>query len=156
MIGGYLYFPLTMLDATSLVVFMGWISESIALQLGALFLYGGIAFSFLAACIQRGFFKGLYELLNSIQVFSDVLSYLRLYALGLAGMLVAATFNTMGLSFGWVGIFVILFGHLMNISLSVMSAVIHGLRLNFIEWYRYSFEGGGRLFNPLRLRKMSH
>jgi len=31
-----------------------------------------------------------------------------------------------------------------------MSGVIHGLRLNFIEWYHYSFEGDGKLFNPLK------
>ena len=156
MIGGYLYFPVTMLDATSLLLFMGLVTKSFALFYGVILLYGGVGWAFLAAVFQRGIVKGLQELLNSIQVFSDVLSYLRLYALGLAGMLVASTFNKMGLNFGYAGIFIILGGHIMNLGLSVMSGVIHGLRLNFIEWYRYSFEGGGRLFNPLRLKKTSY
>src|SRR5690606_36475467 len=96
----------------------------------------------------------LMETLNVIQVFSDVLSYLRLYALGLAGMIVAQTFNELGAKFGIVvGILIILVGHTVNVSLSIMSGVIHGLRLNFLEWYHYCWEGGGKLFNPLRLRK---
>ena len=94
--------------------------------------------------------KGLGEISNLVQVFADVLSYLRLYALGVAGASMAATFNEMGMSvglvFGWI---IILFGHSVNILLGVMAGMIHGLRLNFIEWYHYSFEGGGRLFRPL-------
>jgi V/A-type H+-transporting ATPase subunit I len=63
--------------------------------------------------------------------------------------------TTLGIELGVIAtIFVILFGHLINISLSAMSATIHGLRLNFLEWYRFCFEGGGRLFNPLRIRKV--
>lgn len=97
------------------------------------------------------------ETLNVIQVFSDVLSYLRLYALGMAGMIVAQTFNGLGERFGIViGTIIILIGHTVNINLSIMSGVIHGLRLNFLEWYHYCFEGGGKLFNPLRLRKSKH
>jgi V/A-type H+-transporting ATPase subunit I len=92
--------------------------------------------------------------MNMVQIFGDVLSYIRLYALALAGMMVASTFNNLGISVGIIGgIFIILFGHLTNVSLSIMGGVIHGLRLNFLEWYHYSFEGGGRLFNPLRLKK---
>ena len=62
----------------------------------------------------------------------------------------------MGIELGLVGTgdLVILIGHLINMSLSIMGGTIHGLRLNFLEWYQYSFEGGGRLFNPLRLRKV--
>ena len=98
----------------------------------------------------------LLELTNGIQLFSDILSYLRLYALALAGMVMADTVNTtLGIEFGVIAtVFVIVFGHLINISLSSMSATIHGLRLNFLEWYRYSFEGGGKLFNPLRIQKV--
>ena len=48
------------------------------------------------------------------------------------------------------GFFILLCGHGVNIVLGIMGGVIHGLRLNFLEWYRHCFEGGGRLFNPLR------
>jgi V/A-type H+-transporting ATPase subunit I len=89
-----------------------------------------------------------------IQVFADVLSYLRLYALALAGMIMATTFNDMGMTVGLLGGFiVILAGHAVNILLGIMAGVIHGLRLNFIEWYHFSFDGGGRLFKPLKLLK---
>ena len=77
-----------------------------------------------------------------------------MYALALASTVLAETFNGMGEMVGLVGgFFVVIIGHGINISLSTMSGVIHGLRLNFIEWYHYSFEGGGRLFKPLMLLK---
>ena len=116
-------------------------------------LYGGIGLAFVFALIQKKW-GAFHELMNVVQIFGDVLSYIRLYALALAGMMVASTFNSLGVSAGLLGgIVIILFGHLTNISLSIMGGVIHGLRLNFLEWYHYSFEGGGRLFNPLRLKK---
>ncbi len=67
----------------------------------------------------------------------------------------ARTFNSMGLEIGLVvGSVVILAGHSINLLLGTMGGVIHGLRLNFIEWYHYSFDGEGRLFNPLRRLRM--
>jgi V/A-type H+-transporting ATPase subunit I len=47
------------------------------------------------------------------------------------------------------GILVIMIGHLVNLALAIMGGVIHGLRLNFLEWYHYSFIGGGKPFKPL-------
>jgi len=83
-----------------------------------------------------------------------VLSYLRLYALGLAGSLMAVTFNQMGTEFGLAtGVFIILLGHIANLGIVAMAGTIHGLRLNFLEWYHFCFEGGGKLFNPLQLRR---
>ncbi len=150
--GGYLYFP-KMLNATTIVNFMDLISKPVAYAWGEQMLYGGIGLAFVFALIQKKW-GAFHELMNVVQIFGDVLSYIRLYALALAGMMVASTFNSLGVSAGLLGgIVIILFGHLTNISLSIMGGVIHGLRLNFLEWYHYSFEGGGRLFNPLRLKK---
>lgn len=42
------------------------------------------------------------------------------------------------------------FGHLLNIALCLMGGVIHGLRLNFLEWYRWCFDGSGRKFVPFK------
>jgi V/A-type H+-transporting ATPase subunit I len=152
LIGGYLYFP-SMLNATSLVHFSLGISKPAATEVGIQLLYGGIAFAVIAALIQRRL-GGLTEILNVVQVFADVLSYLRLYALALAASIMAETFNDIGTSVGFAaGALVILAGHGVNILLGTQSGVIHGLRLNFIEWYHYSFEGGGRLFNPLKKLK---
>ncbi|MCX6987213.1 MAG: V-type ATP synthase subunit I [Chlamydiae bacterium] len=152
MIGAYLFFPIK-LSAISIVQFMGWIEASTAGAFGIQLLYTGIGVAVVLALIQKRW-KGISEILNMIQVFADVLSYLRLYALALAGMIMATTFNDMGMTVGLLGGFiVILAGHAVNILLGIMAGVIHGLRLNFIEWYHFSFDGGGRLFKPLKLLK---
>lgn len=148
-VGGYLYLPAT-LKATSLVEFMGWIHKDTTASVGLQLLYGGIGLAVIAALIQKKL-KGLLEIPNGIQIFSDILSYLRLYALALASSIMARTSNEMGAKAGLVvGFVIIIVGHIINLSLGTMGGVIHGLRLNFIEWYHYSFEGEGKLFNPLR------
>ena len=151
-IGGYLYFPVS-LKATSIMEFLGFIQRDTANTVGLQLLYGGMGVAVLLALIQKRL-KGIGEIALVIQVFADVLSYLRLYALALASTIMARTFNDMGLGIGLVvGALVILLGHSINILLGTMGGVIHGLRLNFIEWYHYCFEGEGKLFNPLRKLK---
>jgi V/A-type H+-transporting ATPase subunit I len=110
--------------------------------------------AFIAAWIDRKW-GAFHELLNVVQVFADVMSYLRLYALALGGVVMARTFNDrLGIDMNlFAGALVILIGHTINITLAIMGGVIHGLRLNFLEWYHYSFEGGGRLFNPLKIQR---
>ncbi|HEY5259969.1 MAG TPA: V-type ATP synthase subunit I, partial [Rhabdochlamydiaceae bacterium] len=106
------------------------------------------------ALIQKKW-AGFLEIMNLIQIFADVLSYLRLYALALAGAMMASTFNGIGEIMGlFIGIVAMFIGHVVNISMSLMSGVIHGLRLNFLEWYHYCFIGGGRLFKPLKRLKV--
>ncbi len=152
-VGGYLYFP-SKLHATSLVNFLGWMSKSTAQAVGLELIWVGIGGAVVLALIQKRL-KGLSEIMNVITVFGDVLSYLRLYALSLAATIMADTFNGIGSSVGLVfGAIIILAGHCVNISLGTMGGVIHGLRLNFIEWYHYSFEGGGRLLRPLHKLKI--
>lgn len=148
MVGGYLFFP-SLLNATILPEFLGWVGRSSAREIGLQMLFGGIGFATLVAIIQRRW-KGINEITNMIQVFADVLSYLRLYALSLAGSIMASTFNQEGSAMGYFfGFIVILLGHGINLLLSFMGGVVHGLRLNFLEWYHYCFDGGGRLFKPL-------
>jgi len=152
-IGGYLYFPFY-LDATSMLHFLMHIDKAQAAQMGIYLLGIGVSLAVIVAIIRDKFF-GVFEVMNGIQIFSDVLSYLRLYALGLAGAIMASVINEMSESMTFIlAVFVLIVGHIVNITLSIMSGVIHGLRLNFIEWYHYSFEGGGKMFNPLR--KISH
>jgi len=114
---------------------------------------GGIGVAWVLSIIRHGW-TGIFEVMILIQVFADTLSYLRLYALGLAGAIVASTINEIASSIPLIlGVLLILVSHMINIVLSTMSGIIHGLRLNFLEWYHYSFEGGGRKFQPLRLLK---
>lgn len=150
LIGGYLFCP-SVIGATSMVQFLGILDIEAARQTGLQLLGVGLAFAIVSSLIQHGL-RGLEELFRSIQVFGDSLSYLRLYALGLASMNLAATFNSIGESVGFVyGAIIIFIGHSTNILLATMGGVIHGLRLNFLEWYHYCFDGGGRRFKPLKL-----
>lgn len=99
-------------------------------------------------------FDGLKSLTGITKIFGDVLSYMRLFALGLASASLAITFNQLavqvyhampgtGLLFS---ILVLLMGHALNIILGIMSGVVHGLRLNFIEFYNWSVSDEGYPF----------
>ncbi len=148
-IGAYLYVP-HYLQATSIIHFALGIPKSVA-QDGLYLIVGGISLAFILGIIQHRL-KGLLEPMTVIQIFADTMSYLRIYALSLAGAMVSATINEFaGATIFVVGAVLFLIGHITNIALSIMGGVIHGLRLNFLEWYHYSFEGGGKKFNPLRL-----
>jgi len=151
-VGGYFYFP-SVVHAPTLANVLGLIPEGTAHKWGEQLIYGGMGLAVVLALIQKRM-GGISEIMNVIQIFADVLSYLRLYALALASMIMASTFNAMGMQVGLgIGFIIILLGHSINITLATMGGVIHGLRLNFLEWYHYCFEGGGRKFNPLRLLK---
>lgn len=149
-IGGYFFFPKMVDNATSMFHFLGLVPKKAGNEIGEQLLYIGLGLAVLLAIIQHKK-KGIEEPLKCIQVFADILSYLRLYALALAGMIMASTFNQIGRDVGFaLGFFIIILGHATNMVLGIMGGFIHGLRLNFLEWYHYSFEGGGKLFNPLK------
>lgn len=103
---------------------------------------------------------GLWDTYNTVTgLLGDVLSYLRLYALGLAGAMLGMAFNDMGrmvLGDGsnavlWIPfILLVLVGHTLNIAMCALGAFVHPLRLNFLEFFKNSgYEGSGRKFNPL-------
>lgn len=148
-IGGYFYFPYY-LGASSAFNFLTGISPQAVGPEGLYMMIGGTVLATVISIYQNRLL-GLLEPMTGIQIFADVLSYLRLYALGLAGAIVSATINELaGGLFIVFAVPLILLGHIVNIILAIMGGVIHGLRLNFLEWYRWSFEGGGKMFNPLR------
>ncbi len=106
--------------------------------------------------------EGILGLLGITQLFADVLSYLRLFALGLASSVLGSIFNDMGMKIheafpGIVGyilmLLVVFSGHSINLILAVMGGFIHGLRLNFLEFYRYCFEGTGYMYAPFILHQ---
>lgn len=148
LIGAYFYLPVY-LHSVSLIHYALHLPFAFGGTVGLYIMLAGIICALLGGICQRGW-KGLDELTAIIQVFSDALSYLRIYALGLAGAMVGGTIMQMGERFPpLIGALIVVFGHSVNIVLSIMSGVIHGLRLNFIEWYHYSFDGGGRMLRPL-------
>jgi len=151
--GGYLYIPYY-LKATSLLYYVFGIDPQLGAEFGLHLVYAGVGLAALIGLIQHGI-KGLFECMHVIQVFGDVLSYLRIYALGTAAYIVAETVNHMAAKVPlFFAILLLVLGHTINILLSIMGGTIHGLRLNFLEWYRYSFYGGGKDFQPLRLQTL--
>jgi V/A-type H+-transporting ATPase subunit I len=101
---------------------------------------------------------GLNGALGAVQLLADCLSYMRLFALGLATMYMCQTFNMLaampyeGLPYvGFIpAVLILIFGHAINLLLGIMGGVVHGLRLNFLEWYRWCYEGDGLAFKPFR------
>ena len=103
---------------------------------------------------------GVGGVLGLTKAFGDVLSYMRLFALGLAGASLAATFNELAVtardsvSVGGFLLFalIIIFGHGLNLVLAIMSGVIHGLRLNLMEFYNWGIQGEGYPFKAFAKR----
>lgn len=102
--------------------------------------------------------SGVFAFTKVTTAFGDVLSYLRLFALGLASASLAGAFNQMagqirdsvagaGLL---LALLVLLIGHLLNFTLSLSSAVIHGMRLNLIEFFNWSLTDEGQTFRPFK------
>ena len=105
------------------------------------------------------FGSGLWETYNTATgLLGDVLSYLRLYALGLAGAKLGEAFNAIGLQalgdggVRWVPfVLIVVIGHTLNVAMCVLGAFVHPLRLNFLEFFKNSgYEGSGRDYNPLK------
>lgn len=99
---------------------------------------------------------GAYDLYNITGWLSDVLSYSRLLALGLATGVIASVINQMGSMFGtsifgtiaFIGVFI--FGHIFNMAINLLGAYVHTNRLQFVEFFGKFYEGGGREFNPFK------
>jgi len=104
---------------------------------------------------------GLWDTYNmATGILGDTLSYIRLYALGLAGGMLGGAFNNLGLmvmggstegaTWQWLPFIVILIiGHLLNLAMSALGAFVHPLRLTFVEYFKNSgYEGKGNLYRP--------
>ena len=115
----------------------------------ALYMIGvGLIFVILFSNQEGNFFKGIGKgianiittLLDGISAFSDIISYIRLFAVGLATVEIAKSFNQMSadLSTGVVGIIagilILLLGHTMNLLMGALSVIVHGVRLNMLEF----------------------
>lgn len=100
---------------------------------------------------------GAYDLYNVTGWLSDILSYSRLLALGLATGVIASVINAMGsmLGSGVVGaigfIIIFLVGHTLNLAINLLGAYVHTNRLQYVEFFGKFYEGGGRAFNPFHM-----
>jgi V/A-type H+-transporting ATPase subunit I len=111
------------------------------------------------------FGAGLWDTYQMVTgLLGDVLSYLRLYALGLAGAKLGEAFNAIGTQAlgdggaNWIWfILIIVVGHALNIVMCVLGAFVHPLRLNFLEFFKNSgYEGTGRKYNPLKIKTLNY
>ena len=99
---------------------------------------------------------GAYDLYNVTGWLSDVLSYSRLLALGLATGVIASVINQMAsmLPNNVIGVilFIIIFivGHAMNLAINLLGAYVHTNRLQFVEFFGKFYDGGGRPFHPFK------
>lgn len=135
---------------------------------GSALLAGGAALVLLfAAPAQtpvRRLLRGLLALALVPRAFGDVLSYLRLFALGMATASLAVTFNDLATGvaraspgLGMLGaLLILLVGHGLNFALAVMSGFVHGLRLNYIEFFNWGLPGEGLRYRPFARRERDH
>ncbi len=106
---------------------------------------------------------GLLETYNmATGILGDVLSYIRLYALGLAGGMLGAAFNNLGLmvmggttegaTWQWLPfVLILVLGHVLNLAMSALGAFVHPLRLSFVEYFKNAgYEGKGALYQPFK------
>lgn len=124
---------------------------------GVLAAVGAVIILFCSARNKNPFkrlIKGAYNLYGVTSYLSDILSYSRLLALGLATGVVAQVFNQLGAMFGSgiIGVigFTLVFvvGHVLNIGINALGAYVHTNRLQFVEFFGKFYEGGGRDFKP--------
>lgn len=117
--------------------------------------------------------SGLWDAYNNITgLLSDVLSYIRLFAIGLSGGVLAQVFNSLAMGLSgldsmadgtpWYGMIVpiiaasiiLIIGHGINLFMSAISSFVHPMRLTFVEFYKNAgFEMGQRSFNPVQKMK---
>jgi V/A-type H+/Na+-transporting ATPase subunit I len=110
--------------------------------------------------LWRRLLHGLLGLTRVTGAFGDVLSYLRLFALGLASASLALAFNGLAAQVAGAPAFgklaaamILLVGHTLNFALGITSGFVHGLRLNFIEFFNWSVPEEGRPFRVFAKRE---
>ena len=106
----------------------------------------------------KGVFKGAYNLYGVTSYAGDLVSYTRLMALGISGGSIATAFNML-ITFmpgplKWtLGVVLIILLHALNIFLSYLGAYVHGMRLQYVEFFGKFYEGAGRKFAPLKIKE---
>jgi V/A-type H+-transporting ATPase subunit I len=123
----------------------------------------GAGLVILFANFQKNILKGIATSLadfplSALSSFSDIVSYLRLFAVGYATLAVADTFNTMALSLGrsnfilgLTAAIILFLGHSLNIILGLMSVIVHGIRLNMLEFSGHlNMQWSGLEYKPFK------
>ena len=164
----------------SLIADIGWLIAIDALYVLVLYLVIGedVSLTVPAICVGIGFvlvvcFGGMAPdksfseglkaglggafttFLNTISAFGNVMSYIRLFAVGMASLAIAQSFNNMASGFKGVlvivGAAIMIIGHVLNIVMGLLSVVVHGVRLNLLEFSgQLNMEWSGKAYDPFR------
>jgi V/A-type H+/Na+-transporting ATPase subunit I len=135
--------------------------------LSLILILGGLGLVVLFGSQEGNFVKGvlaglaglLPTALGTVSAFGDIISYIRLFAVGLAGAEIAKSFNTMasGLLEGntfIIGVLVLVLGHALNFILCSLGVLVHGIRLNMLEFSgRLGMEWSGQEYSPFKARQ---
>ncbi len=116
-------------------------------------LIGWVFFAAAAIMLYRG--EGIRGIIEIPTILTNTLSYLRLMAIGLSSVSIAAVVNEMAEGFFheggfliFAGILVLLIGHVLNITLGLFGSFLHSLRLHYVEFFTKFFEGGAEKYKP--------
>ena len=155
---------------------LGWLIDIVLLYLLVLYLVigascpftlviAGVATGFVLVCCFSAqgpgipFVKGLVSglggffttFLNTVSCMSNIMSYIRLFAVGMASLAIAQSFNDMGAGFLPLGLLVIILGHVLNIVMGLLSVIVHGVRLNLLEFSgQLGIEWSGYEYDPFK------
>ena len=107
--------------------------------------------------LKAGLGDAFTVFLNTISAFGNVMSYIRLFAVGMASLAIAQSFNDMAAGFHGplviVAAVIMLIGHGLNIVMGFLSVVVHGVRLNLLEFSgQLGMEWSGTAYDPFRKR----
>ncbi len=107
--------------------------------------------------IVKRILSGVLSLYDFVGIFSDILSYSRLLALGLATGVIASVVDMLAMMVGGIplvgfilGIIVFCFGHMFNLVINALGSFIHSGRLQFVEFFSKFFEAGGKKYQPFK------
>lgn len=106
--------------------------------------------------LKSGLADAFTNFLNTISAFGNIMSYIRLFAVGLASLAIAQSFNDMALGFNGflkvAGIFIFVIGHALNLVMGLLSVIVHGVRLNLLEFSgQLGMEWTGVAYEPFKV-----
>ncbi len=105
--------------------------------------------------LKAGLGDAFTTFLNTISAFGNIMSYIRLFAVGMASLAIAQSFNNMAAGFSGplviVGAIIMIIGHVLNLVMGLLSVVVHGVRLNLLEFSgQLGMEWSGTAYNPFK------
>ncbi len=161
-----IYYVVLTLVVNGAVFGLDLVIGDVPIGLSAIALIGvGFVMSFVFSNYEGNLLKSVLSslkdivsvLLGVINVFSDIVSYIRLWAVGLAGAAISATVNELvspffgNFLFMIVAIVLLVFGHGLNMILNVLSVIVHGIRLNTLEFSSHlNMSWSGHKYDPFR------